>query len=263
MPDEAAGERRPWRRKLLSIPGLIAVTVVTILAGWGATQLTAAVDNKLSARDPISWTVETNPAHVGAFEDLPIALTLPSQVQPTTGPGVGCRQFYPWARTNGGVDAGTTRLQLALQSQAAGQLLIADARAVVVGNDRLTTGINVECLRAGEADLRTLTIDLDSPNPRARYQFSSGRNFGFTLNKGEIETFLVTATAEKATYSWFLELTVVANEQASAIRIDDDGKPFRTTASTTGTVWTWDFAGSWRSDLGTVPVGGKLAPNTR
>ena len=73
---------------------------------------------------------------------------------------------------------------------------ISNARAVViVTRETPATGIDLTCPPAGEAELRALSIDLDQRDPRARYQSTEGREFGFTLEQGEIETFVVTATA--------------------------------------------------------------------
>jgi hypothetical protein len=248
-----------WR-KLLTLPGVLAVAVLTTIVGWGATQAVSALQD--SIRDPLSWTVETNPALIGAFAGVPIDLTLPAGAQPPTGPGRGCSSFHPWARQQGGVDAGITRLQIVLEGKTSGQLLISDARAIVVGKQSATAGVNVSCPPAGEADLRALSIDLDSPNTRAQYESSTNRKFGFTLGQGEIETFIVTATAKDAEYFWFLEITIVDGGESQTIRVSDDGEPFKTSTPRAEGAFEWNYEDEWAYINGatvvTVPAGEPL-----
>src|SRR5512144_2466160 len=107
--------RKLWH-KLLTIRGVVAGTALATLVTWGVTELVTYLQHKVTAPDPVSWTVETNPNRVGGLSDLPINLTLPIGAHPSTGPGAGCINFRDWARNNGGVDAGATPLQVALQA---------------------------------------------------------------------------------------------------------------------------------------------------
>lgn len=251
-----------WWRRLRTVPGVIAATALTTLAGWGTTLAVTALQQEATARDPLTWTVESNPAQVAAFAAFPVEVRLPAGARPVTGPGPGCRGFRPWGLQHDGIDAGITRLQLVLQSRSTSPLLIADARAVVVGRNALAPGIGVRCPPAGEAELRPLSIDLERPDPRAVYGSEPGRQFGFTLEQGEIESFLVTASARTATYAWYLELTVIVGGEPRTVRIDDGGSPFRTTSPEGGRVWEWDYEGSWFADDGTGLVAPAGAPLT-
>jgi hypothetical protein len=254
----ATSGRSKWWRGLLTVPKLVAATALTALVTWGVTELVTSVKEQAVSRNPIAWNVETNPAQVGAFSDLSIKMMLPAGAHPADGPGTGCNTFRPWAVAHGAIDAGATHLQVVLQGREPGQLLISDARAVVVARKAPTRGIGIGCPSAASAEFRWLTINLDSPGRRAHYQ--SARPFGFTLGQGETETFLVTATASTGIYDWYLEISVITGQTSRTIRIDDHGRPFRTGPSIHGQTWDWNYKDAWIGGVGgsVVPVGGKL-----
>ncbi len=248
---------------LLTVPRLIAVTALTTLVGLGSTLAFTALQQQVTARDPLSWNVQRNPALVGSFAPFHVEAILPAGSRPATGPGPGCQGFQPWAHQHDGIDAGTTRLQVVLQGRSTSPLLITNARAVVVGEETPGPGIAVQCPPAGDVELRPLTIDLEDPDRQAVYDPGAGREFGFTLTEGEIESFLITATAQTATYSWYLELTVVVGGESRTVLIDDGGRPFRTARPLTDPIWQWDYEGSWTyfgvDGSVSVPAGGELA----
>lgn len=117
-------------------------------------------------------------------------------------------------------------------------------------NHKAVTGVKVECPTQGEAQIRTLAINLDSRNRSASYLTQGKRSpFGFTLRKGETEVFDITASTAKADmleWSLLLYLTVDGKEQSIEIR--NRGLPFRTVAEHKGT-W-YDWTGSWITSTG-------------
>jgi hypothetical protein len=99
------------------VPGLVATTAITGLVSWGVTELIQGARHTISPRRPLAVAVETNPAHIGAFSDQPIAALLPPGGGTGT-PGAGCDGFRRWVRQNDGIDAGATKLQLIVQGKA-------------------------------------------------------------------------------------------------------------------------------------------------
>jgi hypothetical protein len=242
------------RTKLLATVGGLVLAAVTTLVTWAATKGVTALEREATARDPVTVTVESNPSLASGFAGTSVDLRVPAGAQAGAGPGPFCRGFRPWAQARGGVDAGVTRLQVVIQGRTAGRLLISDARAVVLERTATAAGIDVRCPAAGEAEFRAVSVALDGPDTRARYDSGDGRPFGFTLDQGEIETFLVTATADDADHAWYLELIVVAEGVPVAVRIDDGGRPFRTAAPAAGRVWEWDYENAWYPSDGGDPV---------
>jgi hypothetical protein len=247
------GRSAGWRR-LAAILGGLAIAAVTTVVTWAATKGVTTFDRAVTARDPVTVSVQSNPSLAAGFAGTSVDLRLPARAQPGSGPGQFCRGFRPWAQERGGVDAGVSRLQIVVQGETEGRLLISEARAVVLERNASEAGIDVRCPSAGEAEFRALSVDLDAPDTRAQYESGDGRPFGFTLDKGEIETFLVTATASRADYAWYIELVVVAEGKPVTIRVDDGGRPFRTSPPAAGRVWEWDYESAWYPSDGGDPV---------
>ncbi|GAA3302140.1 hypothetical protein GCM10020295_47100 [Streptomyces cinereospinus] len=220
--------------------------MVVGIVSWGVTRLTDGAD-KLTQNDaPLATiSVETNPARVGAFDDTSVHGVLPKGATPTTGPGDGCTGFHDWLLKNGGTDAGESRLQVTVQGNAPRQVQIANLRVVVVSREEPAPHVGVACPSAGSANLRLLTIDLDSPQPRAEYNSKDGAPFGFTVEPGEIETFLISATAKEAVYHWYLELDLISGKEQVHMRVDDDGENFQTAPEARTSGWDWDWKSQW------------------
>jgi hypothetical protein len=263
MAEDGKSTGRTARRKLLSIPAAAAATAMTVLVTWGVTKVTSSVESHVAQGKPIAWSVETNPAKIGAFGADTIALRLPAGKELAGGPGAGCSGFHPWASSQGAVDGDVTRLAVVVRGKFDGQVILSDARAHVVRREPILGGPAIQCLPAGETSFRPLSINLDSRDARARYASAQRKPFGFTLNKGEAETFIVTASATRATYSWFLDLTVLVGEEPQTVRIGDHGRPFRTTSAHGPGLWSWDYVRYWINERGgKVSVGRPLQAET-
>ncbi|MDI5912414.1 MULTISPECIES: hypothetical protein [Streptomyces] len=254
--DSAAGEKKQWRELLFSLPGLIVTTVVVGVASWAVTYLTTAMETwGKDAESVVTVSVETNPAKIGGFSDQSIVGVVPIGTRPATGPGGGCSTFHDWLTKNGGVDAGKSKLQVAVQGSASHQVQINNLRVIVVKRDKPPPTVGLTCPSAGNANLRPIDIDLDQALPRAKYKATDGRPFGFTVNKGEIETFLVTALAKHARYAWYLELDVTSEGKTSTLRVDNKGKPFRTAPLPNPPMWSWDYDSTWTGSDQRLRVG--------
>ncbi|MHA4818206.1 hypothetical protein ACXZ65_28030 [Streptomyces aculeolatus] len=259
-PGDSGQSGRTWRELLLSLPGLIVTTAVVGVVTWGVTRLTDGAESLAQDAPALATiSVETNPSKVGAFEDTAIRGVIPEGARPTAGPGDGCTDFHDWLTDNGGTDAGQSRLQVTVQGNAQRQVQIANLRAVVVSRVEPKPSVGVDCPTAGQANLRFLTIDLDSPQPRVEYESQDGTPFGFTVEAGEIETFLISATAEQSLYHWYLELDLVSGNEHVTVRVNDDGKNFRTAPVPETASWDWDWESSWVH----VPSGQELAVGER
>ncbi|MER6361648.1 hypothetical protein [Kitasatospora sp. NPDC001527] len=255
--------RRRRRELFLSLPALIVTTAVVGVVSWGVTRLTDGANSLARTTGPLATvSVETNPKKVGAFEDTGIQGVLPAGAAPTTGPGTGCTGFHDWLIKNAGTDAGASRLQVTVQGNAERQVQISNVRVVVASREEPPASVGVSCPTAGQANLRFLTIDLDSPQPRATYTSEDGAPFGFTVESGEIETFLISATAQQALYHWYLELDLVSGTKRTTVRVDDGGKSFRTAPLPAAPGWAWDYKSTWTSTTSgrTVAVGEPLVP---
>ena len=265
MPDRPEGRPRRWWQGLLTVPGVVAVTALTAVVSWIATQAVSQVGSNLASRDPLALSIETNPSRIGGFDDLPILAVIPDGVRTTGSPGPGCEGFHLWVRGLGGVDAGSTKLQLVVQGKVADPVLISAMRVKVLERLPRVTGVPVQCPPAAEAQIRAVAIDLDAIPPRVTYRSGSNRAFGFTVQEGETESFNVVASTRRAHYRWLLELDLVVSGKKRTIELSDGGRPFETTPTTGRAWWSWNYRDAWSLEAPelhlptrTVPAGAPL-----
>lgn len=263
-------KKRPWRQKLLTIP-MVAISVAfTAAVSWLATQLLLDLRSKIDAREPLAVSVEDNPIRIGAFSDLPIHGIIPATVRTTGSPGLGCDGFRDWLRRNSGVDAGSTKLQLAVQRKIPKPVLLYGIRVKILDKLPPVTGIPVTCPTAGEVKYRSITIDLDAIPPRVKYKYGK-KTFGFTLQNDDTEAFTIVATTSRQHYKWLIELDIVVEGAQRTIEIGtSSGSPFETTAKQSTESWEWDFQKSWTAPVNAshaglpdrIPAGAPLRPLT-
>ncbi|GAA1273744.1 hypothetical protein GCM10009677_28740 [Sphaerisporangium rubeum] len=252
--ETAENAKKGWR-KLLAPSGVLLATVLTAIISWIVTYLATGIERSSTDADPVRVSVETDPMRIGAFSDSAQSLIIPSVRKLNDSPGEGCAKFHEWGLAKNAIDADASRIQIAVQGRAAGETLISNIRVIVLKRSAPVNGLTALCPTAGPVEYRFLTIDLDQPDPSVKY--AGKKPFGFKVASGEVETFIVTATAAKGHYLWCLEIDLVAGDKKSTVRVDDDGKPFATTPGTKRT-WTWNYKNAWMSPNGKWKfVGGK------
>ncbi|MGW6973514.1 hypothetical protein [Streptomyces sp. NPDC054952] len=245
-PGNVPEQHRGWRGLFSTLPGKILTTFVAGLATWAVTHFTGVLDSWF--RDDGPWVkvaVQTNPYRVGSFNNDAVHGAMPIGERPTTGPGKGCDGFHDWLIKHGGTDAPQSKFQVVVQGNADGDVQISNLRVLIADRQEPSRAVGVVCPSAGETNAHPISIDLDKASPRAVYTSPSGRPFGFTVKKGESETFPITATAHHGRYSWRLEFDMTLGTEASTQLVDDSGKPFRTVPRPAGPSWEWDFQGAW------------------
>lgn len=262
-----------WRKRTLgeqlSILGLVVAALGSIVvpvylnanenrpapppvttASAPSTQATAT-----TLSDPLSFTVEDNPARIPTFNDFGEDLVIPRGTTIIGGPGQGCERFHPWGMRLGGVPARFSYLRLVVQGRASQAVLLAGMRARVIERRRPLVGTHLVCPSAGEAQIRSIDINLDEASPEGRYKTPTGtRPFGFTIAKNETEVFDIQAFTKACYCKWFLELDLVVNGSPRVQTIGNSGMPFETTAAASHQWYEWDYNNTWHltDDSGSV-----------
>jgi hypothetical protein len=80
--------------------------------------------------------------------------------------------------------------------------------------------------------VRYVEVDLSTHSPTWEFIGREGEpeeHFPLRVSASEAEVFDVQACCARGDVSWHLELEYTADGEQGAVRIDDDGKPFRTT----------------------------------
>ncbi|WP_406451325.1 helix-turn-helix domain-containing protein [Streptomyces sp. NBC_00876] len=152
-------------------------------------------------------------------------------------PDVQDRARRNWAAQLGGVDGGGMLLELTLQgaSQEAVVLNALHVRVVsqAPANDWPAYSMGEGC--GGGIAPQTFDIDLDGSQPVSRPvagedagKVVPAKNFPYRVSSTDVEVFHLNAHTEGHDVTWYLELEWSSGGRSGTVRIDDNGKPFRT-----------------------------------
>lgn len=156
---------------------------------------------------------------------------------------------YSWAHKLGGVDT-WTYLRVTVTGKSPASVVLQDLRIKVTSRRPPLNGyhLSYNSVRLGKMEpTREIEVDLDSSPPRWRFaEDSRGARFPFSVSNSEIEVFDISTETTKCDCSWTAELSYVADGEQGVTTIDDNGKPFRTTAPSKAESVYW-HRGRWRS----------------
>jgi hypothetical protein len=153
---------------------------------------------------------------------------------------------YAWAHGQGGVDALESLVRFVVRGETADPVVLTGLRVEIVERGPPLAGTLLSYFGLGApAAVRFFEIDLDVEPPRAKFIGDDEQEttlFPYRVSDSELEIFDVVARSLRSDVSWRLRLDYVAKGEQGTTTIDDDGKPFRTTAR--HDVDFLDFAGS-------------------
>ncbi|HEX7521927.1 MAG TPA: hypothetical protein VF441_07725 [Acidimicrobiia bacterium] len=167
------------------------------------------------------------------------------------------------------VDAGAydtvTNVTLTLHGARAAGVVINDMRAHVVHRSPLTSDLSFACASEGELSPYKVGFDLDDDLPVARELRSVdppafGAPFfekkSLHVAAGEDVRVDVAAVGLAASYEWDLDVVAVIGGKPQTIRVDNNGKPFRTAPLTDAVTQRWhrpaDAGQPWTDCPGTA-----------
>ncbi|MFC5644814.1 hypothetical protein [Kitasatospora cinereorecta] len=254
----STSEARGWRR-LLQVPWLVLATVVTTAATWGCTWLLTSA----TEADPIAISFTSDPQQIAGSPSAGRQMLIPPTQRTVGTPGAGCDGFHAWGVANHAVDSGVTTVQIIAQGQTDSAVLIRAMKIKVLAKAVPLQGIATVCATAGGVSSRGLATNLDDIQPEVSYSGAEGSPFGFTLAKGETESFNLTATAEAGYYRWQIVLDTVVDGKPQSLTIGP-AQGFETTSGNSNApAWSWNWKDSWSltgvpGRAETVPAGSPL-----
>ncbi|MFD8121782.1 helix-turn-helix domain-containing protein [Streptomyces albidoflavus] len=137
-----------------------------------------------------------------------------------------------WVAAMGAVSADEQVVEVTLQGKGSETVVLQalHVRVVRTGVPLAWTdyGTGVGC--GGGVALRAFDIDLDQGSPAARAA-EGQRPFPYKISESDPEMFRVTAHTGGRDVSWYLEVEWSSGERQGVFRVDDRGRPFRTSAS--------------------------------
>lgn len=203
---------------------------------------------------PLTWTADSQLWQSECAHDYVIAKP-PEQVPPPPTPA----DAAVWAASQQAVHGGTTDLRISVQGRGSAAVVL-EALHVRLANRTTPAarrGIAYSMYEGCGAILvpRHFALDLDSHRPLARSKPgddpgkpTAAVDFPYQVSLREPEVLLVSAHTESCTCDWYLDLDWSSEGRSGTVRIDDHGRPFRTT-SINGLPHYW-----YRHPAGWVPM---------
>ncbi|MFD5815845.1 helix-turn-helix domain-containing protein [Streptomyces sp. NPDC127038] len=201
-----------------------------------------------SAGTPIAWTVNSQLWATGCDHDYVIDKA-PDQVPPPPAP----QDAAPWARTQNAVHGGQTLMDISVQGRTDTAVVLEALRVRVVGRSAPLKGTDYFTGQGCGGDLApgSFKVDLDVDRPIARpvANYEGGtttpaRHLPYRVSAADPEVLTVDAQTEDCDCSWVLELDWSSQGRTGTVRIDDHGRPFRT-SGIKGLPRYWYTNGAW------------------
>ncbi|MET8501277.1 helix-turn-helix domain-containing protein [Streptomyces microflavus] len=155
-----------------------------------------------------------------------------------------------WATALGAVHAGETGVRITLQGTDERAVVLEALRIRVVERREPAEGrvhrMSSGC--GGALTPRMFDVDLDVERPVARSVPGNDTgepipavSFPYRVSASDPEVFLVTGRAARCDCDWVAELRWNSGGRSGTVRIDDDGRPFRTSGAPGRPVHDYDF----------------------
>lgn len=181
---------------------------------------------------PLAWTVDSQVWALGCGHDYVIDKP-PAQVPPPPAE----QDAGPWATAQGAVHGRETNVEISVQGRSSTAVVLTALRVRVVGRASPVPGtayaMDQGC--GGSLSKRYFAVDLDKDRPVAHSV--AGNDAGtpipavslpYRVSSADPEVLLVTARTENCACDWYLELDWSSQGRTGTARIDDRGRPFRT-----------------------------------
>ncbi|WUV16706.1 helix-turn-helix domain-containing protein [Streptomyces sp. NBC_01485] len=220
----------------------------------GGPQKNRASDGTVPPQAPLTWTVDSQLWQLDCAHDYVIAKP-PQEVPPPPIPA----DAAVWAASQGAVHGRTTNLRISVQGRDSAAVVLEAVHVRVV--NRTTPAarpdIAYSMYEGCGAILvpRYFSVNLDARRPLARSMPGNDPDrpapaidFPYQVSLQEPEVLMLAARTESCTCDWYVDLDWSSQGRTGTVRIDDHGRPFRTT-SITGLPHYW-----YRNPGGWVPM---------
>ncbi|MGW7204261.1 helix-turn-helix domain-containing protein [Streptomyces sp. NPDC054837] len=194
------------------------------VAGAGAARGDSGVEEKATAPtvavNPYKWETECGPHFLvdRKSEQVPP----PPSEQDARG----------WVNALGAVSAGRQMLALTVQGTGKATVVLDGLHVRVVEKgaplDWNDFSMGVGC--GGDVDTTAFTVDLDAGRPAVSPK-AGQRDFPYKVSESDPEVFYILADARAHNVRWYLELDWSSGDRKGTVRVDDQGRLFRTSGN--------------------------------
>ncbi|THA70792.1 XRE family transcriptional regulator [Streptomyces sp. A0958] len=144
-----------------------------------------------------------------------------------------------WARSLGGVDGGSMKLELTVQGSSQAAVVLTGMHVRVLSQ---RAPVQQPAFSMGEGcgsgiEPQSFDIDLDNSRPTLTPvagtqgdEVVPAKDFPFRVSSSDVEVFDLDAHVEGHDVSWYLELEWSSGGRTGTLRVDDGGQPFRTSS---------------------------------
>ncbi|MFD5639358.1 helix-turn-helix domain-containing protein [Streptomyces sp. NPDC127077] len=150
-----------------------------------------------------------------------------------------------WVTALGGVAGGEQMIALTVQGTGRATVVLEALHVRVVGKDVPLAwndyAMGVGC--GGSVGTKSFAVDLDAGQPVIALK-GGQRDFPYKVSESDPEVFYVLADAQAHDVSWYLELDWSSGTKSGTVRVDDHGKPFRTSGNTGRPAYDHPLGGS-------------------
>ncbi|WP_405656483.1 helix-turn-helix domain-containing protein [Streptomyces sp. RK9] len=154
-----------------------------------------------------------------------------------------------WVGDLGAVPAGDQYVEVTVQGLGKETVVLQDMNVRVQGTDA-PLDWNTYQMGSGcgaEASTRSFAVDLDEAAPRVTTT-AGQRDFPYKVSESDREVFRVRASTKLHDVRWYLELEWSSGDRHSVLRVDDQGKPFRTSSKAGRPSYSWQGASTWERE---------------
>ncbi|MBW5424846.1 hypothetical protein GKQ77_25315 [Streptomyces sp. BG9H] len=157
-----------------------------------------------------------------------------------------------WAADLGAVSAGEQLIEVTVQGLSKDTVVLQGMNVRVQSTSSPLAWndfqMGVGC--GGRVSTKSFAVDLDDGAPRLTPK-AGQRDFPYKVSEDDPEVFYVKADVEAHDVRWYLELEWSSGKRHNVLRIDDQGKPFRTSGNEGRPTFGWPLGGSkWEAPLG-------------
>ncbi|WP_406838308.1 helix-turn-helix domain-containing protein [Streptomyces sp. AHU1] len=137
-----------------------------------------------------------------------------------------------WVTALGGVASGEQMIALTVQGTGRATVVLEALHVRVVQKGAPLAwndyAMGVGC--GGDVQTKSFTVDLDAGSPATGLK-GGQRDFPYKVSESDPEVFYVFADALAHDVSWYLEVDWSSGTRSGTVRVDDHGKPFRTSGN--------------------------------
>ncbi|MFD6168247.1 helix-turn-helix domain-containing protein [Streptomyces coeruleorubidus] len=161
-----------------------------------------------------------------------------------------------WVGAMGAVPSGEQYLKVTVQGTGKETVVVdgltvrmAGKRAPLAWNDYAMGYPGVGC--GGNVPTRSFTIALDAARP-AVVPEAGHDDFPFSVSESDPEVYYIRADASAYDVSWYLELSWSSGDRSGTLRVDDRGRPFRTSGNNGRPAYEFPLGGDKWVEAGTT-----------